>query len=194
MKFPGKPLRASIEGVVWILLLGFVGYRMAPQVKAAFGVGAPDSAVPAVQLRTLEGDPVSLEQYRGQVVLVNFWATWCPPCRFEMPGFQRVYEDRRGEGFVVLGISTDRGGDEVVRAFLDERDITFPIAMATSEAVREFGGVQALPTSFLIDRNGRIRQEVRGMFVEPTLRMAVRRLLDEPIAAARVAGTEGGVP
>ncbi len=68
-----------------------------------------------------------------------------------------------------------------MRSFLQERGITFPVAMATGAVVRDFGGVSALPTSFLIDREGRIRQEVRGMFAEPALRMAVGRLLDEPL-------------
>lgn len=190
MKLFGKTPRLSLGGVGWVLLLGFLAYRISPQVMAAFGAGTGDSAAPAFELRTLDAAPVSLEGLRGQVVLVNFWATWCPPCRIEMPGFQRVYEERRGEGFVVLGISTDQAGEGVVRSFLQERGITFPVAMATGAVVRDFGGVSALPTSFLIDREGRIRQEVRGMFAEPALRMAVGRLLEEPLPGA--AGQGGG--
>jgi len=168
-----------LGSIPWILLLGFLVYRTAPQVKAAFGAGAGDSVAPAFELRSLDGEALSLDRYRGQVVLVNFWATWCPPCRIEMPGFQRVYEDKAHEGFVVVGLSTDRGGDGVVREFLAQRGITFPVAMATGQIVRDFGGVQALPTSFLIDREGRIRHEVKGIFAEPALRMAVYQLLKE---------------
>lgn len=170
---------------MWILILGLLVYRIGPQVKAAFGAGAGDSAVPAFALRSLDGELVSTDDLRGKVVLVNFWATWCPPCRFEMPGFQRVYADKRDEGFVIVGISTDRAGEGVVREFLEERGITYPVVMATGSVVRDFGGVRALPTSYLIDRNGIIRQEVTGIFAEPTLRMAVNRLLAEPA---------GGVP
>src|SRR5690606_16817501 len=175
--------------VGWLLLLAFLGYRIAPQVQAAFGAGGGGSVAPSFQLQTIDGEPVSLERYRGQVVLLNFWATWCPPCRVEMPGFQRVYEDRRDEGFVVLGISTDRAGEGVVRDFLAERGLTFPVAMATGQVVQDFGGVQALPTSFLIDREGRIRQEVKGFFAEPALRMAVGHLLEEGVSTA---GPNGG--
>jgi len=178
MKLFTRP-RLTPGHVGWILLLGFLAYRIAPQVKAAFGAGAGSSYAPAVALQTIDGEPVSLEQYRGQVVLLNFWATWCPPCRIEMPGFQRVYEDRREEGFVVLAISTDQAGTGVVRTFLEERGLTFPVAMATGQVVRDFGGVRALPTSFLIDRDGRIRQEIKGLFAEPALRLAVDRLLAE---------------
>lgn len=184
-----KP-RISLGGIFWILLLGFVGYRIAPQVQAAAGVGGRDDIAPPYVARTLDGELISLEELRGNVVLVNFWATWCPPCRLEMPGFQRVYEDRRDEGFVVLGISTDRAGQNVVREFLEERDITFPVTLASADVVRDFGGVRVLPTSFLIDREGRIRQEVKGIFAEPALRLAVGHLLkkDAPTATARGGG------
>lgn len=190
MKLFGKMPRPSLGSIGWILLLGFLGYRIAPQVQAAFGTGAGDSMAPIYAARTLNGEPISLQRLRGKVVLVNVWATWCPPCRFEMPGFQRVYEDKREQGFVILGISTDRAGERVVREFLAERGITYPVTMATGPVVRDFGGVQALPTSFLIDREGRIRQEIKGVFAEPTLRMAVDRLLAEPAPQAVGSGGE----
>jgi thiol-disulfide isomerase/thioredoxin len=98
--------RPSLGSVGWILLLGFLAYRIPPRVEAAFGAGAGDSIAPAYAARTLDGEAIALEGLRGKVVLVNFWATWCPPCRIEMPGFQRVYEDEADQGFVVLGIST----------------------------------------------------------------------------------------
>jgi peroxiredoxin len=120
-----------------------------------------------------------MEELRGQVVLVNFWATWCPPCRAEMPGFQDVYEDRRAQGFTVVGISTDQLPREQVAAWLRERGIAYPVALATAESVAGFGGVASLPTSFLIDRRGNIRYAVRGIFAELTLRAAVDRLLAE---------------
>lgn len=175
--------RVTLGGIVWILLLGFVAYRMAPQVKAAFGASPGVEVAPSIALQTLDGETVTLDQFRGQVVLVNFWATWCPPCRIEMPAFQRVYEARRDDGFIILALSTDAGGTGAVRDFLSERGLTFPAAMATRESVQAFGGVRALPTSFLIGRDGRIRQEVSGIFLEPALRMAVGRLLDEPVPA-----------
>lgn len=180
--------RISLGGVGWILLLGFLGYRIAPQVRAAFGWGAGGDMVPPYSARTLDGEQISLEELRGKVVLVNFWATWCPPCRLEMPGFQHVYEDRRADGFVVLGISTDQSGQGVVREFLEERGITFPVTMASAQVVRDFGGVRALPTSFLIDREGRVRQEVTGIFAEPALRMAVGHLLEESVPPAAAEG------
>jgi peroxiredoxin len=179
--------RFPLEALLWVLVLGFVGFRVWPQLAAALDVGTPGAAAPTFALQTLEGDTVTLEELRGQVVLVNFWATWCPPCRVEMPGFERVYRDRKDDGFTIVAVSTDRTGEGVVREFLDSRELTFPAAMATGRIVRDYGGVRALPTSFLIDREGRIRHEVRGIFAEPALRMSVDRLLAEPEAA-------GGAP
>lgn len=168
------------EALAWIALAAFLAYRIWPQVAAAFGVASASTAAPDFQVTTLAGQALSSEQLRGKVVLVNFWATWCPPCRVEMPGFQAVYDRRKDQGFVVLGISTDAGGREPVERFLAERDITYPVAMATGSVVRDFGGANVLPTSFLIDRDGRVRYEVRGIFTSVALGQAVDRLLAEP--------------
>jgi len=165
---------------VWVALLSFLGVRIWPQVAAAAGVASSNAAAPHIALTTLDGAAVSTESLAGKVVLLNFWATWCPPCRLEMPGFQRVYEQFRGDGFVVLGVSMDGGGSDGVRRFLTERHITYPVAMATPETIRGFGGVRLLPTSFLIDREGRIRNEVRGLFAFAALEQAIGRLLREP--------------
>ncbi len=170
-------------------MLAFLGFRIYPQLRAAAGVGGSGGAAPAFVLQALDGTAIDSESLRGKVVLVNFWATWCPPCRVEMPGFQRVYEDKRDEGFVVLGLSTDRGSTRVVQEFVDARQLTFPIAMAPAPLVSAFGGVRALPTSFLIDRNGMIRQQVTGIFTEPTLRLAVNHLLAEAVDSTAAGDT-----
>jgi peroxiredoxin len=183
--------KLPLNAILWVLVLGFLAYRMWPQLAAALAVGDGGYHAPAIELRTLDGESVSLDSLRGQVVLVNFWATWCPPCRIEMPGFERVYRERREDGFVVIGISTDRTGVGTVREFLESRGLTFPVAMASARVVRDYGGVRALPTSFLIDRHGRVRHEVRGYFAEPALRSAVERLLaEEPGAGPREGADE----
>ncbi|HUG41831.1 MAG TPA: TlpA disulfide reductase family protein [Longimicrobiales bacterium] len=179
MKAKRRWPRVTIETVLWIAVLGFVGYRLGPQVGAALGVG--DAGPPAADIRvtTLEGESIRLSDLRGQVVLVNFWATWCAPCRVEMPGFEKVYEKYRDRGFSIVALSTDRGETGAVADWVGERGLTFPIGMASAEAVRAFGGARTLPTSFLIDRQGRIRHTVRGLFARPALDQAVARLLSE---------------
>ncbi len=175
--------RIALETAFWIVILGFIGHRIWPQLAAALGVGSGGTAAPDIRVETLAGEPVSLRDLRGQVVLVNFWATWCPPCRYEMPGFQRTYEAYRDRGFTIVGLSVDRTGRRAVEEFLDEHGITYPVAMATAEATRAFGAGNLLPTSFLIDATGRIRHTVKGVFLETTLTHAVERLLAERAVA-----------
>jgi len=149
-------------------------------VAAALGTARTGSPAPALNVRTLRGDTLSLAGLKGKVVLVNFWATWCPPCRAEMPGFQSVYEEKKDRGLVILGLSTDDDGPVPVAGYVVVRGITYPIAMSTLDTEHIFGGINALPTTFLIDRAGRIRYQVRGIFARPALDEAVERLLEEP--------------
>jgi len=167
------------ERLVWLALVAFLGVRIWPQLAAAAGISSANAAAPGIELTTLDGARVTTKSLARRVVLINFWATWCPPCRIEMPGFQRVYDQFSSQGFVVLGVSMDAGGSVGVRRFLAERHLTYPVAMATPETVRGFGGVRLLPTSYLIDRKGRIRNEVSGMFASVALEQAVQRLLTE---------------
>lgn len=174
----GRALRA-LEAIIWVGLLAFVAVRLWPQVAAVAGIGRPGAMAPSLVFESLDGDSLALEDLRGKVVLVNFWATWCPPCRVEMPGFQSVYEDYRDQGFTILGFATDLGSDRQVREFLAERKIEYPNALVGEREKRAFGGVPLLPTSILIDRNGAIRHRVEGFFAPPALRAAVRRLVNE---------------
>jgi copper(I)-binding protein len=165
------------ETLVWIGLLAFVVHRFWPQLAAVVGAGQPGEVAPDIRFTTLDGESRQLSDYRGQVVLVNFWATWCPPCRVEMPGFQKAHEELGPEGFTLLGLSVDVGGHDGVRQFLAERGITYPVAVVGEAQKQAFGGTPLLPTSILIDREGRIRHRVEGFFAPPALRVAVRRLL-----------------
>lgn len=172
--------KTVLEAAVWVAVLAYAGTQLWPQIGAALGVGGERRPAPSeVTVRTLEGKRLRLGDLRGRVVLVNFWATWCPPCRLEMPGFQDVYEEYRDRGFTVLGLTTESAPRSEIRSFLDEHGVTYPVARASAEEERAFGGITALPTSFLVDRRGRIRHTVRGFFAEAALRRAVGRLVSE---------------
>jgi len=168
-----------VERIVTLALLVFVAVRFGPQLGALLGVGAVSDEAPAYELVTLSGDTVRSTDLRGRVVVVNFWATWCPPCRLEMPSLQKLHERRAGDGVVVLGFSTDVGGDDGVGAFLRERGITYRVGKATAEHRRAFGGIQGIPTTFVLDRRGRVRHRVVGYFAPPAMNAAVGRLVDE---------------
>lgn len=160
-------------------LLAFAAYRFAPQLGALTGIGPDLGRTPDFQLVTLDGDSVRSLDLRGEVVVLNFWATWCLPCRLEMPSLQSLHEDRAADGVRVLGLATDVGAEAPIRAFLKERDITYPVGRASNAQRRAFGGISGIPTTFVIDREGVVRHRVVGYFAPPALRAAVDRLLEE---------------
>ena len=166
-----------VEVTLWVLVVGVFLFRVLPPQEV--GVVAMDQPAPPFSLRTLDGDRIALDDLEGQVVLVNFWATWCPPCRLEMPGFQAVHDDYQGKGFTVVGLATDVGGSALVESFVRDNGIGYPVAMASDDVKLLYGGVDALPQSFLLDKQGRVRKMVSGVFSEGTLRRAIDELLAE---------------
>ena len=171
-----KHALAWVERIVTAAVLVFVAIRLGPQVGALLGISFDPEVAPAYTLVTLEGDTVRSTDLEGQVVVLNFWATWCGPCRLEMPSLQRLHERRGEDGVVVLGLATDVGSDAPIRSFLQERDITYPVGRATPEQRRAFGGIPGIPTTFIVDRAGVVRHKVVGYFTPPALNAAVARL------------------
>ena len=166
--------------LVTIVLLAWAAPRLLPHLGAIVGVGSGERRVPAFDIVTLDGALLTADSLRGRVVLVNFWATWCGPCRVEMPLLQAMHDRHRARGFTMLGLSVDRGSADGVRTFLRERDVTYPVAIVGTREERAFGGVRGYPTSILLDRKGMVRHVVIGPLAPATLELAVRRLLDEP--------------
>jgi thiol-disulfide isomerase/thioredoxin len=150
--------------------------RLLPHLGAVVGVETTTTQ-PRYALTALDGTAVTPEALRGKVVLINFWATWCLPCRVEMPLLQSMSERLREAGLVVVGLSVDHGPDESVRSFLRQRGVTYPVAVVGTDVERAFGGVRGYPTSILIDRNGVIRYVVIGPLAAASFEPAVRRLL-----------------
>lgn len=136
---------------------------------------------PEFTLTSLGGEPFTLSDLRGQVVVVNLWATWCPPCRAEMPALQSAYETYREEGMVLLAVnSTDQDSISAVESFVDEYGLTFPILLDVEGLVSRLYQLQALPSTFFIDRQGVIQEVViGGPMSEVTLETTVQQLLTE---------------
>jgi peroxiredoxin len=135
---------------------------------------AVDYLAPDLALSDLQGRPVSLADYGGQVVLINNWATWCPPCREEMPTLQAYYQDHQDQGFVLVAISA---GDspEAVAEFVDRYSLTFPVWMdPRSQALEEFR-TKSLPSSFLVDRRGQVVRAWAGAISRGTLEEHITR-------------------
>jgi len=140
---------------------------------------------PDFSLKDLDGNLVRLTDFRGKAVLVNFWATWCPPCRFEMPTLQRVYEKHRLHDFVVLAVDTgERSSGEsmrvAARAFASAFNLTFPIVLDEGDQVANLYNLRAYPTSFFVDREGKLTDIRRGAFInEKDIDRYLARLLPE---------------
>ncbi len=150
-------------GILLVALLLYLGLVTNSSKTTPTGLG-PGKAAPDFKLRTLDGKEVSLSDYRGKVVLINFWATWCPPCREEMPLFKRVYERYKNKGFEILAVSTDTSIDPV-KKFVKEYKLDFPVLLDTDN-ISSLYGIQGLPTSFLIDREGKIVKVRLGKYKE----------------------------
>ena len=153
-----------------------VGSEVAP-----VEVGATAPEFHAVDLAT--GDSVSLrERYRGKVTLVNIWATWCVPCRVEMPAMQQLYDSLAPRGFVIAAVSIDEGSPDDVRAFGREFDLSFDLLQDRSSRIQQLYQTTGVPESFLLDRRGVIVKRVIGAqdWSSPVNRALVERLLDEP--------------
>lgn len=180
---PRRPRwRVPLNTIATLLVVLWLGPRFLPHLGAIFGVESGDHQRPVFAVATLTGAPVSDSTLRGHVVLVNFWATWCLPCRAEMPLLQAMANRHKAAGLVVLGLSVDRTAPETVTQWLRERDITYPVAMVGRDAETAFGGVQGYPTSVLLDRTGTVRYKVLGPLAMASLEPAVRRLLNESTA------------
>jgi peroxiredoxin len=117
---------------------------------------------PEFVLTDLDGRTVRLSDFQGKVVLIDFWATWCGPCRMEVPHLKELYGRYSDRGFVLVGISLDTAGPGVVRAFVEKHKIPYPIVMGDQKTARAYGGVTAIPTAFLIDRDGRLVKKYVG--------------------------------
>ena len=151
--------RILIYGIVALCLLGLyiAGRRTAAEPKpAAAGNAAPDFTV-----ADINGHKLTLSDYRGKVVLLDFWATWCTPCREEIPHFVEMQEKYGPQGFQVVGISMDDDA-KPVREFYQEYKLNYPVAVGDDKLADKFGGVFGLPINFVIDREGRIRSRHPG--------------------------------
>jgi len=126
-------------------------------VPTGVGLTAPDFTFP-----DLDGKTVKLSDYRGSVVLINIWATWCPSCVDEMPSMEKLYQKLKGEDFEILAVSIDSSGTEVVAPFIKKYKLTFPVLIDPEETIAIAYRITGVPESFIIDKDGRIVKKIIG--------------------------------
>ena len=131
---------------------------------------------PQFTLSSLDGKRVAMKDLSNKVVVIDFWATWCGPCREEIPHLNKLYSDFKGQGLEIVGISMDDGPD-VVKDFAREFRMEYPLVMGSDELAEQFGGILGLPTTFIIDRKGNIVKRFVGLPPAEELSRVVRELL-----------------
>jgi len=161
--------KATWTGLIIVLLaagVGWIVWSRAPAEAIAGGdvpavLPRKDFVAPDFTAESLDGRSVSLSALRGHVVVINFWATWCLPCRAEMPGIQQVYEDYRERGVEVLAVNASEQGG-TVSAFAEELGLTFPVLIDLDDDIGGLYRVRSIPTTFFVDRSGVIREVIVG--------------------------------
>lgn len=116
---------------------------------------------PPFTLKDLDGKKVSLDDFKEKVVLIDFWATWCPPCKESVPDLDGLYRKYKDNGIIILGLSVDAGGPQIVKAFKEAYKMSYPILMADESITRKYG-VRGIPSLFILDKDGRIQQNFVG--------------------------------
>ncbi|MFQ5858487.1 MAG: redoxin domain-containing protein [Anaerolineae bacterium] len=171
---PPDNVSAQSDHAAWVKVLhkqGDVQILTGEDVAKTAKIGQP---APDFTLRDPKGETVRLSDFAGQPLLINFWATWCPPCRFEMPLLQQTYEKLKDDGFMVLAVDVQEG-PELVKPYIENMGLTFPVALDRGGAVATTYRVAALPTTVFVDSNGIVTDIHRGALIERTL----QRYLDD---------------
>jgi peroxiredoxin len=173
--------RIQVAAVSSALLLFLVGCSHSPrELKSE----AQRQNAPNFLLKDADGNPVHLSDYRGKVVLVNFWATWCGPCEVEIPWFVEFEQKYKDQGFAVLGLSMDDDGWKAVRPYIASHKINYRVMIASEVVSQQFGDIDSLPTSFVLDRQGRIATNHVGLIDKRDYQNEILKLLEVPKTAA----------
>jgi len=170
----GVVVIAALAGALYVVARHSSANRLNPSQKPA---------APSFTVRDLSGRETSLSSYRGKVVLLNFWATWCEPCRKEIPRFIEFQKQYGSQGLQVLGVSLDDDA-KPVREFRDQFNVNYPIAMGDAKLAESYGGVLGLPITFIIDPQGRIAAKHVGAVDLSIVEQEIQRLLSGNKAAS----------
>jgi thiol-disulfide isomerase/thioredoxin len=161
-------LRWVVAALVVMGLLGAVG-------------GFAQEKAPTFALKTATGETVDLNKLKGKVVVVNFWATWCGPCRAEIPGMLEVYDAYKAKGLEIVGISLDQKGWNDVTPLVKKMNITYPVVLGNQNLVNAYGGFNAIPTTWFVDKRGNVAEKHTGSMSKEQFETIIKGLIQQAI-------------
>lgn len=178
-----KSFLSPIIIAVGILLTGCSGSHSKPKSDSTHtAVSKADTSKPKLinapdfTLKDSEGKPFTLSDHRGQIIVLNIWATWCGPCRKEIPDFIKIQKELRDKGVLFVGVSIDRKGWKVVRPFIKKFGINYPIMVDNGTVFRKYGPFRAIPVTFIITRKGKIAYGGAGMVKSKSLKRVLEKM------------------
>lgn len=186
---PARRLLAFLRrNWTWGLVLA-LGFYLWQTIHPNINLPPDGPPAPDFELEAMDGSTFRLSDHRGEVVVLNVWATWCPPCRVEIPGFIELQEAYRDDGVLFVGLSVDEGGLETVRPYAEERGMNYPQLASVRVAYRDYGTDSAVPRTYVIDKRGRIRYEHVGLLLKGALVPVLDELAAEDVPESTADGS-----
>ncbi|MCH7504747.1 TlpA family protein disulfide reductase [PVC group bacterium] len=169
--------RKLIPFIVVILLIMALSPLLKSQRTPVAENNSGDQVASDFTLNDLDNKPFRFFDLKGKVIILDFWATWCPPCIAELPHFKALYSEYQEQGLEIVGVSLDQGGADVVRPFVKEHEINYTMLISNQEVVEDYGGIRGIPTTFIIDREGRIVETFVGYRDKEVFESVIQELL-----------------